>query len=172
MTVSPPGPPPEAPNVSAAMAAVKARGLRLSAARRLVIAALGAADRPVTADTIAGGIGGRLPRSDLASVYRNLETLEQAGVVCHVHAGHGPGLYALTAPGSRDYLACEACGRLEAVDPAQLEPVRRAVRECSGFEPRFSHFPITGLCPRCASQARPASAPSSLAARTAPRSAG
>ena len=36
---------------------------------------------------------GRLPRCDLASVYRNLETLEDAGLVRHMHLGHGPGLY-------------------------------------------------------------------------------
>ena len=35
------------------------------------------------------------PEVDLASVYRNLEQLEELGVVRHVHLGHGPGLYAL-----------------------------------------------------------------------------
>ena len=43
----------------------------------------------------AGGLGGRLPASDLGSVYRNLEALERAGLVRHVHAGHGAGRYAL-----------------------------------------------------------------------------
>ena len=28
--------------------------------------------------------------------------------------------------------------------------MRDAVRELSGFEARFSHFPIVGLCPKCA----------------------
>jgi hypothetical protein len=28
--------------------------------------------------------------------------------------------------------------------------VRRAVREATGFEARFSHFPIVGLCGDCA----------------------
>jgi Fur family transcriptional regulator, ferric uptake regulator len=115
-----------------------------------VIEALAAAERPVSADAIAGGIDGRVPRSDLASVYRNLETLERVGVVRHVHLGHGPGLYALTGSGPREYLACESCHAVRVLDPAELEPVRRAVRECSGYEARFSHFPIVGICPRCA----------------------
>ena len=55
---------------------------------------------PVRAEEIAAGIGGRLPRSDLASVYRNLETLENHGLVRHLHLGHGPGLYALAGEGS------------------------------------------------------------------------
>ena len=76
-------------------AACARRGLRVSAARRLVLEALFAAERPVTAEEIAAGLDGRLPASDLASVYRNLETLEELGLVRHVHLGHGPGLYAL-----------------------------------------------------------------------------
>jgi Fur family ferric uptake transcriptional regulator len=127
---------------------VRGRGLRLSSARRLVLEALFAAERPATADEIAGGLGGRVPRSDLASVYRNLETLEQLGVVHHVHAGHGPGLYALAR--GREYLLCERCGELRAVRPAALEPVRQALREAFGYEARFTHFPLVALCGECA----------------------
>jgi Fe2+ or Zn2+ uptake regulation protein len=46
--------------------------MRISAARRLVLEALYAADAPISAEQIADGLSGRLPRSDLASVYRNL----------------------------------------------------------------------------------------------------
>ena len=60
---------------TAALAALQERGLRASSARRLVLEALYAGDEPVTAEEIAAGLDGRLPRSDLASVYRNLETL-------------------------------------------------------------------------------------------------
>src|SRR4051812_50082482 len=50
------------------------RGVRLTAARRLVIEALFATDRPISAEEIASGVGGRLPRSDVAAGYRNPET--------------------------------------------------------------------------------------------------
>jgi Fur family transcriptional regulator, ferric uptake regulator len=113
-----------------------------------VLEALFAADRPVAADAIAGGLDGRVPRSDLASVYRNLETLEQLGLVHHVHAGHGPGLYAL-ARGS-EYLMCEECGTLRAVAPAALAPVRQALQDALGYEARFTHFPLVALCADCA----------------------
>jgi Fur family ferric uptake transcriptional regulator len=54
--------------------------------------------------------------------------------------------------GDREYLACEACGALESVEPAALDGVREAVRDLSGFEASFSHFPIVGLCARCANK--------------------
>src|SRR3954471_5337094 len=68
-------------------------GVRLTAARRLVIEALFATDRPISAEEIASGVGGGLPRSDVASVYRNLETLQRMGLVRHVHLGHNAGRY-------------------------------------------------------------------------------
>ena len=86
-------PPPRA----LALSRIRAHGLRISSARRLVLEALLVADGPMSAEQIAQGIGGRVPCSDLASVYRNLERFEEIGVVRHVHLGHGPGLYALAA---------------------------------------------------------------------------
>src|SRR6185436_11498510 len=76
----------DAPDLDAATAVVRARGLRLSTARRLVLEALYDADGPLTAEQLAGEM-------DVASVYRNLETLEELGLVRHFHLGHGPGLY-------------------------------------------------------------------------------
>jgi Fur family ferric uptake transcriptional regulator len=133
-----------------AIAALRAGGLRVSAARRLVLEALFAAEGPATVEEIADGVGGRVPRSDVASTYRNLETLEELGLVRHMHLGHGPGRYVLAGHEARDYLACERCGELVAAEPLELEPVRTLVREAFGFEARFGHFPIVGLCPACA----------------------
>lgn len=149
MTVSHAGTPLPTHDVDAAMGALRKRGLRASSARRLVVEALFAAERPVSADEIATGIGGRLPRSDLASVYRNLETLEELGLVRHVHLGHGPGLYALAGT-DVEYAVCERCSRFRAVSPARLDRVRAEIRAALGYEAHFTHFPIVGLCADCA----------------------
>jgi Fe2+ or Zn2+ uptake regulation protein len=135
----------EAPDLEAAAAVVRSHGLRLSTARRLVLEALYATDEPLTADRIAGDL-------DIASVYRNLETLEQVGLVRHFHLGHGPGLYARSAVGAFEYLLCDACGAVVAVEPERLDPVRERIRRDFGYEARFTHFPIAGLCPDCAAE--------------------
>ena len=154
MTVSPDRKAVVVGDLDEAIEAVRQGGLRLTSARRLVLEALLKAAGPISAEDIADGLGGRMTQSDIASVYRNLETLGSLGLVRHFHAGHGPGRYVLEGYGDREYLACESCGALESVDPAALDGVRAAVRGLSGFEVRFSHFPIVGLCPRCAKQRR------------------
>ena len=133
-----------------AIEALRATGMRISSARRLVLEALYAADGPISAERIADGLAGRLPRSDLASVYRNLETLEQVGLVRHSHLGHGPGLYTPTGARVREYLMCDSCHALKAVEPSQMDGVRALIHEQFGYEARFSHFPVLGLCADCA----------------------
>ena len=124
--------------------ALRAEGGRHTTPRRLVLETLFDADAPVSAETIAGQL-----KLELTSVYRNLETLEALGVVRHVHLGHGPGLYALRGRGAREYLVCERCDKVTAVEPAELDEIRAAIRARFGFEAAFGHFPISGLCADC-----------------------
>ena len=149
MTVPHTGPPLAAPDMDSAVELLRSRGLRVSAARRLVLEALFVADGPLSADRIADGLAGRLPRSDLASVYRNLETLESVGLVRHFHLGHGPGLYGL-AGGEPEYLVCAACDAVRAVDAEAMGRIRALIELEFGYAASFSHFPIVGLCPECA----------------------
>jgi len=124
-------------------AALRAAGGRFSAVRQRVLQALFDAEGPLPADAVA-------PELDQASVYRALEYLEELGAVRHFHAGHGAGLYALTVGGEREYLVCERCRRVTAVEPERLDAVRGAIEAEFGHRARFTHFPIMGLCEDCA----------------------
>jgi Fur family ferric uptake transcriptional regulator len=128
--------------------------LRASSARRVVLAALFATDKPVTAEQIATGLDGLVPPSDLGSVYRNLETLEQLGVVRHVHAAHGAGLYTIARDEHEGFLACERCGEIKPANPRAVALIRQAVQRAFGYDASFVHFPIVGVCPNCAEAQR------------------
>ncbi|HEX2358822.1 MAG TPA: transcriptional repressor [Solirubrobacterales bacterium] len=139
----------DAPDLESAIDAVRAGGLRMTTARQLLLDALYETDQPQSAEELAARLG---PGSDVASVYRNLEAFERLGLVRHAHLGHGPGLYSRTSLGEREYLICDACGAHLALDPFELDEVRELVRERFRYEARFTHFPIAGLCPRCAAE--------------------
>jgi Fur family transcriptional regulator, ferric uptake regulator len=156
VTLSPPARPARFSDLEGAISTLRAQGLRISMARRRILQALFAAAGPLPAERIAEAAGrvsiedGRQNASlDAASVYRNLEAFERAGVVRHVHLGHGPGLYALVGDGEREYLYCERCHTAVGVAPAELDDLRELIRERFGHRARFTHFPIVGVCERC-----------------------
>jgi Fur family ferric uptake transcriptional regulator len=149
VTAAPDPPAAEFADLAGALAVLRAAGLRISAARRLVLQAVFEADAPSSAEALAARLGDAGAPLDLASVYRNLETLERAGIVRHVHLGHGPGLYTLAGGREREYLVCDRCGRVAAVEPAQLDRAREVIRADLGYEARFTHFPIVGRCAAC-----------------------
>ena len=151
MTQAPRIPPLAAGDLDDVVAALRARGGRLTAQRRALLEALFAAEGPASAEHLARGLG-----VDPATAYRTLEYLQELGVARHVHIGHGPGLYALATGPEREYLACERCDAVAIVDAASLDGVRAAIRAASGYEARFDHFPIVGLCASCAAGRPPA----------------
>src|SRR5262245_34529515 len=131
-----------APSLSPLLNTMRAHGMRVSTARRHILETLLDAGEPLTAELIAGD-------GDLASTYRNLETLEAIGIVRHLHLGHGPGRYELTGR-SAGWARCEVCGRSTSLPTAALLAIRLTVREAAGFDAAFTHFPIVGRCADCA----------------------
>ena len=100
--------------------------------------------RPLSAEELAG-------EGDVASAYRNLEVLEELGLVAHVHLGHGPGRYQ-PAGRPRAYALCESCGEVSPLPPDGARRRAQAVLAPSATRARFTHFPLAGLCPACASE--------------------
>ena len=132
-------------SVTSALGILRADGRRISAARRLVVEVLFAAEGPVSAEDIAG----RVPGCDLAALYRNLDVLAEAGLVEHVHVAHGPGRYVLTGRGGAGWIACEGCHALQPLDREQAGRLRAAIRGATGAEPAFGHFPLVVRCEAC-----------------------
>lgn len=139
---------------------LRERGHRVSfarRARRLVLMAQFAAERPVTAEQIAAGVAG-LPPCEITSIYRNVDMLEQQGLVYHVHHGHGPRRYRLTGADEPCYLVCERCEQVDEIAAAALDGVRAAIHERTGFSADFARTAVAGTCATCGAAARNGSA--------------
>lgn len=150
MPFSPDAPQLDFSDLGDAIALLRARGLRVSTSRRIVLEALFAAREPVSAERIAAGLGGRFSSQDVASVYRNLQRFQALGLVRHLHLPHGAGLYVLAVGPPREYLVCDRCDAVTSVDPEELDAIRGEIRHSFGYAVRFSHSPIVGVCTRCA----------------------
>jgi Fur family ferric uptake transcriptional regulator len=129
---------------------LRARGLRLTAQRQLVLEAvyqLGHAT-PEQVHTsvreVAAGV-------NITTIYRTLELLEQLGLVTHTHLSHGSPTYHAAGERQHVHLVCRSCGVVSEVEPALLEPLAAQLEE-RGFLVDIGHVALFGLCRACGEQ--------------------
>ncbi|MFQ5554332.1 MAG: Fur family transcriptional regulator [Acidimicrobiia bacterium] len=130
------------------------RVVRYTRGRRLVVAALEAADGPKSAAELHGSIGPVLP---LSSLYRSLSVLEEAGVVSPHLGAKGLVRYELAEwlTGHHHHLVCLDCGIVEdiAIPHPYEEQVLALVADIGSvgsFTPTSHTLDIEGRCARCA----------------------
>ncbi|MDQ6796817.1 MAG: transcriptional repressor [Actinomycetota bacterium] len=128
--------------------ALSREGQRVTVGRRAVVEALLAAENHLSADDLASIVQHAHPGLHRATVYRSLDALETAGLVEHVHLGHGRSVYHL-ADDLHQHLVCETCGSVEEAPADLLAAVARRLRRDQGFVMRPYHFAVLGRCRRC-----------------------
>ncbi|MCX6429839.1 MAG: Fur family transcriptional regulator [Actinobacteria bacterium] len=127
---------------------LRERGLRLTPQRELVLAAVRELDH-ATPEEIAEKVRQTHPGINLSTAYRNLETLENVGLVQHSHLGHGGASYHASEEVAHLHLVCGTCG---SVGDAPIEVASSFVNELSedyGFRTDVSHFAVYGTCSTC-----------------------
>jgi Fur family ferric uptake transcriptional regulator len=129
---------------------LRSDGSRLTTARRALVEALVEADdHHVTADDLVAAVHRSAPAVHRSTVYRTLDALEQAGVVEHVHLGHGRAVYHLTDD-RHHHLVCDRCGAVLEVPEAVVAALRDELAEGYGFVVSGRHFALPGVCRTCA----------------------
>lgn len=141
-------PAPGTPKTQRILDTFVAAGGRRTMARQAIVEALVASGSHVTADDVARLVRRRFPSVNISTVYRTLDTLEELGVIDHVHLGHGRAIYHLTDE-DHQHLVCERCEQVEELPGAKLAPFIRMLDREFGFEVDRRHFAIVGRCRRC-----------------------
>ena len=124
------------------------KGLRLTPQRELVLQAVRDSDH-ATPEEVLNKIHETHPGINLSTVYRNLETLENVGLVQHTHLGHGGATYHAAEELTHLHLVC---GKCESVGDAPMEVAANFVQTLSddyGFKTDVTHFAIYGTCSVC-----------------------
>ncbi len=144
-------------SVDEVLTLVRERGGRVTDARRAVVGVLvDGGHEHLTAEVVAERVGAAHPEVHLSTVYRTLEALEELGVVSHVHLGHGPSTYHLSAE-PHHHAACDRCGTVVHLPGDLFDDVVARVGREAGFVAASPHFSLTGLCADCARASGPRS---------------
>ena len=140
---------------AAAVAALTAKGERVTAARRAVIEVLDGTVEHLTADEIAVRAAGAAPGVHRATVYRALTTLGELGLVSHTHVAGSATIYHLAIPGhdhaepDHAHVQCTTCNRIIDIDESALEPLGQALLNDIGFHVDMHHAAFLGTCAAC-----------------------
>jgi Fur family ferric uptake transcriptional regulator len=127
---------------------LRERGGRMNTARHALLTALVQAGGHVTAEDLARAVRRTHPQVHESTVYRNLDTLEQLGVLTHLHLGHSPSVYHF-ADEHHHHLVCEGCDAVVELPERLFRPLARTVKARTGFELSLHHFALLGRCAAC-----------------------
>ena len=117
--------------------------------RAAVAELLGTLLRFHTAQEIHSMLVSQGRRVGLATVYRNLLTMTEAGDVDVVRTPDGQLAYRACGSGHHHHLICRACGRTEEVDLAGVEEMLFSAARVRGFSDVAHELEMYGLCETC-----------------------
>jgi Fur family ferric uptake transcriptional regulator len=137
-----------------ALELLRARGGRITSARRAVLGALIEHREHASAEALAEVVHASHPDVHLSTVYRTLDAFERLGVVTHVHLGHGRAIYHLTDE-IHHHAVCERCGAVVQLPVALFGALHRRLVDEFGFEVDGYHFALVGRCAPCLAEDQP-----------------
>ena len=101
-----------------------------------------------TADEIYEMVRERVPRVSLGTVYRNLETLSESGVIGKIELGGAQKRFDGN-PEDHYHIRCVNCGRLDDILPRPLPDIENAFYNSCDYQVTGHQLMLTGLCPKC-----------------------
>jgi len=113
--------------------------------RELILSILKQADRHLTADEVFFLAKLKMPSIAMATVYNNLNAMNEAGVVARTHIdGAADCFEIITEP--HDHLLCDTCGRISDIRlPALFDTLEASI----GTEIESYDLTIHYTCPEC-----------------------
>ncbi|WP_239460182.1 Fur family transcriptional regulator [Nocardioides daejeonensis] len=123
-------------------------GRRMTPQRELILRAV---DRlgHATPDEVHAEVRKESAAVNLSTVYRNLEVLEELGLVRHAHLSDRSPTYHSISDHEHFHLICRNCGRVDSVDPVLLVPLVEGLGREYGFVPDVGHLTVFGACVSC-----------------------
>ena len=132
---------------------IRARGIRWTPQRRVLIEVLARADGHITGAELVERCREVDPATIPSTVYRTLDVLEELGFVSHSHSADGREEYHLLPEAQHGHLECLGCGTTWEIPEAEARSIVDGLERARGFAVDVTHLSIAGLCQACASAA-------------------
>lgn len=121
---------------------------RLTQQRKIILEELQKVYSHPTAEEIYEMVKPRLPRISLATIYRNLDALEEAGLVLKLQAkNNGKARYDGDTK-KHCHLVCKSCGKVIDVFDCNVKINSDEIKQ-KGFFVISDHLELPGLCKKC-----------------------
>jgi len=130
-------------------AMLRAKGYRLTPQRELVLRAVERLGH-ATPDEVLKEVHAESQAVNISTIYRNLELLEELGLVRHSHITDRAPTYHSTSLPQHVHLVCRSCHRIIDASPEEIEPLTEALRKNHGFKTDVGHLTVFGTCKECA----------------------
>jgi Fur family ferric uptake transcriptional regulator len=131
------------------LAALRHSGARVTATRRATVETLlEKSDHHTSAEEIIAAVRARHPEVAESTIYRTLSSLEELGLLSHVHLDHGPATFHLSSKPHR-HLLCRSCREIIEVPADLFASLGAQIEGRYGFVVSDEHFALTGECRSC-----------------------
>lgn len=137
------------------VAALRARGERLTPQRLMVLGALRESHGHHTAEALYERVRADYPYVNLATIYRTLGWLKEQALVSETDLGGGQVEYEYLGDGRHHHMVCLQCGHTAEFGDEIVAPLAETLRERFGFSPRIDHLAVFGTCHNCQDATRP-----------------
>lgn len=124
--------------------------LRMTNQREIILRELVASKEHLTADELYDIVKKLMPRISLATVYRNLEILSEAGLIGKLEISGRQKRFDYD-PKDHDHIYCVACHRVDNLDIAHKGVEEEGYDAVQGYSVTGYRLEIIGICPNCQS---------------------
>lgn len=125
------------------------RTLRNSKQRQVILDLVAASPEHMSAEEIYQKARVSQPNISLGTVYRNLDTLSEQGLIIRSSFADGKARYEMAGLDHHHHLICLQCGEIKNLVQCPMAPALEAALEEADFQAVQHQFEIYGYCRKC-----------------------
>jgi Fur family ferric uptake transcriptional regulator len=125
------------------------QGVRITPQREMVLEALAHGKGHMTAEEVLDQVKEHTRVVNIATVYRTLDMLVEAGLASRANLWDGRQVYAFCQHGPHLHLVCRSCGTTVDADAQLLLSLVEEAKERYQFSIDWQHLAVQGICQAC-----------------------